>query len=112
MTQRCRIILAAAAGRQDKQIAEDLQINFKSAALWRARFLKKGTDCLWEVAAGRGRKATYPLDKVAAIIKATLVVRISKANKSVRAKADRFKWRGFGGGGRGVGGLWVRGRGC
>lgn len=72
VTQRCRIILAAAAGRQDKQIAEDLQINFKSAALWRARFLKEGTDCLWEVAAGRGRKATYPLDKVAAIIEATL----------------------------------------
>lgn len=72
VTQRCRIILAAAAGRQDKQIAEDLQINFKSAALWRARFLKEGTDCLWEVAAGRGRKATYPRDKVAAIIEATL----------------------------------------
>ena len=72
VTQRCRIVLAAAAGRQDKQIAEDLQINFKSAALWRARFLKEGTDCLWEVAAGRGRKATYPVDKVAAIIEATL----------------------------------------
>lgn len=72
VTQRCRIILAAAAGHQDKQIAEDLQINFKSAALWRARFLKDGTDCLWEVAAGRGRKATYPADKVAAIIEATL----------------------------------------
>lgn len=72
MTRRCRIVLAAAAGRQDKQIAEDLQINFKSAALWRARFLKEGTDCLWEVAAGRGRKAIHPVDKVAAIIQATL----------------------------------------
>ena len=72
VTQRCRIILGAADGRQDKQIAEDLQINFKSAALWRARFLKEGADCLWEVAAGRGRKATYTVDKVAAIIEATL----------------------------------------
>ncbi len=72
VTQRCRIILGAAAGRQDKEIAEDLQINFKSAALWRARFLKEGTDCLWEVASGRGRKATYSVDKVAAIIEATL----------------------------------------
>lgn len=34
--------------------------------------MKEGTDCLWEVAAGRGRKATYPVDKVAAIIEATL----------------------------------------
>ncbi|MGH7489117.1 MAG: IS630 family transposase, partial [bacterium] len=72
VTQRCRIILGAAAGRQDKEIAEDLQINFKSAALWRARFLKEGTDCLWEVASGRGRKTTYPADKVGAIIEATL----------------------------------------
>jgi transposase len=72
VTQRCRIILAAAEGRQNNQIAEDLQINFKSAALWRARFLKEGIDCLWEVAAGRGRKATYPVNKVAAIIEATL----------------------------------------
>jgi transposase len=72
VTQRCRIVLAAADGRQDKQIAEDLQVNFKSAALWRARFLKQGTDCLWEVAAGRGRKAIYPAGKVAAIIETTL----------------------------------------
>ena len=72
VTQRCRIILAAADGRQDKEIAEDLQLNFKSAALWRARFLKEGTDCLWEVASGRGRKPTYSVDKVAAIIQSTL----------------------------------------
>jgi hypothetical protein len=40
------------------------------------------------------------------------VVRISKANKSVRAKADRIIGRGFAGGGRGVLRLLVRGRGC
>ena len=45
VTQRCRIILAAAEGRQDKEIAEELQINFKTAALWRGRFCKEGTDC-------------------------------------------------------------------
>jgi len=72
VTQRCRIILAAADGRQDKEIAEDLQVNSKTAALWRRRFLKEGTDCLWEVASGRGRKPTYPATKVAAIIESTL----------------------------------------
>ena len=75
VTQRCRIILAAAAGRQDKEIAEDLQINFKSAALWRGRFRKEGNHCLWEVASGRGRKPAYPAAKVAAIIKSTLQTR-------------------------------------
>lgn len=72
VTQRCRIILAAAGGKSDQDIAEDLQINFKTAALWRARFRKEGVDCLWEVAPGRGRKPILPASKVAAIIETTL----------------------------------------
>ena len=72
VTQRCRIVLAAAAGKQDKEIAEDLQINFKTVALWRGRFRKEGSACLWEVSAGRGRKPTYSIKKVAAIIATTL----------------------------------------
>ena len=72
VTQRCRIILAAADGRQDQEIAEEFQINFKTAALWRRRFCQEGNDCLWEVAPGRGRKPTHPVSKVAAIIQKTL----------------------------------------
>ena len=72
VTQRCRIILAAAEGRQDKEIADDLHINFKTASLWRGRFCKEGTDCLWEVASGRGRKPSHSAGKVAAIIETTL----------------------------------------
>jgi len=72
VTQRCRIILAAADGHQDKEIAEDLEINFKTVALWRTRFRTEGTKCLWEVASGRGRKPTYPIAKVATIIEQTL----------------------------------------
>jgi hypothetical protein len=75
VTQRCRIILAAAYGRQNREIAEDLEINPKTVALWRDRFLQEGSDCLWEVAPGRGRKPTYCLDKVAAIIQSTLETR-------------------------------------
>src|SRR5258705_12421781 len=72
VTQRCQIILAAANGRQDKEIAADLQINFKTVALWRGRFRQEGTDCLWEVASGRGCKPTHSASKVAAIIESTL----------------------------------------
>lgn len=75
VTQRCRIILSAADGRADKDIAEDLEINFKTVALWRSRFRNEGTDCLWEVASGRGRKPTHSEEKVAAIIKSTLETR-------------------------------------
>ena len=75
VTQRCRIILAAAGGRPDKDIAEELEINFKTVALWRARFGKAGTDCLWEVAPGRGRKPVYAATQVAAVIERTLQTR-------------------------------------
>ena len=72
VTQRCQIILAAADGRQDQAIAEDLQLNFKTVARWRGRCRKEGVDSLWEVAAGRGRKPTYSGAKVAAVIERTL----------------------------------------
>jgi transposase len=72
VTQRCRIILAAADGRLDQEIAADLQINFKTVALWRGRFRQAGVESLWEVASGRGRKPTYSGAKVAAVIARTL----------------------------------------
>ena len=75
VAQRCQIILSAAEGQQDKTIAAGLQINFKTVALWRARFRSEGTDCLWEVAAGRGRKPHYSDEKIKAIINATLQTR-------------------------------------
>ena len=72
VTQRCRIILAAAEGVENNRIAEQLEINPKTVALWRRRFGREGTECLWEVASGRGRKPHYGTDKVAAIIERTL----------------------------------------
>jgi hypothetical protein len=58
VSQRCQIVLAASRGQPDKDIATDLEINFKTAALWRKRFITEGSDCLWEVAEGHGRKPT------------------------------------------------------
>src|SRR5271167_4107633 len=75
VAQRCRIVLAAAQGRQDKVIAADLEINYKTVALWRRRFCQEGADSLWEVAEGRGRKPVYGQKKIKAIIDATLQTR-------------------------------------
>src|SRR5438552_18548923 len=69
---RCRIVLAAAEGRSDVAIAEQLAINRKTVILWRKRFSQQRLDALWEVAIGRGRKPTYDIDKIAAIVDATL----------------------------------------
>ena len=72
VAQRCRIVLAAANGQKDKDIAGSMNINFKTVALWRKRTLSEGPDCLWEVATGRGRKPKFTADKVEEVINATL----------------------------------------
>src|SRR4051794_22746370 len=69
---RCRIVLAAAAGGSDVTIAKALSINRNTGILWRKRFGEEGLDGLWDIAPGRGRKPTYQLDKIAAIVDATL----------------------------------------
>jgi transposase len=89
VAQRCRIILAAAEGQQDKDIAQSMEINPKTVALWRQRFFKEGPDCLWEVAAGRGRKPQFSADKVEQIINATLQTRPAGATHwSCRTMAE------------------------
>src|SRR6266478_3033713 len=72
VSQRCQIVLAASRGQPDKDIATDLEINFKTAALWRKRFINEGPDCLWEVAEGRGRKPTLTPQDIERIVDATL----------------------------------------
>lgn len=69
---RSRIILAAAEGRSDSFIAQELDTNRKTVVLWRARFANKGVSSLWEVAPGRGRKATYGPEKIKGVLDATL----------------------------------------
>ncbi len=69
---RCRRILGAAQGQQDKQIAQRLQVRRTTAALWRQRVRAQGIGCVWEIAAGRGRKARHAPEKIAAAITATL----------------------------------------
>jgi len=90
VAQRCRVVLAAAKGQQDKEIAQSMEINPKTVALWRQRFFKEGPDCLWEVAAGRGRKPQFSADKIEDIIQATLQSRPAGATQwSCRTMAEQ-----------------------
>jgi transposase len=70
---RCRIVLAAAAGETNLQIGTACQIDVKTVALWRGRFMQRGPEGLWEIASGRGRKPTYSARKIKAIVQATLL---------------------------------------
>src|SRR6266852_1456987 len=69
---RCRIVLAAAAGESNVAIAQRLSVNRNTVILWRKRFADEGLDGLWDIAPGRGRKPKYAIDKIAAIVDATL----------------------------------------
>ncbi len=70
---RCRIVLAAAAGETNLQIGAACQVDVKTVALWRGRFVQSGLEGLWEIASGRGRKPTYSARKIKAIVQATLM---------------------------------------
>jgi transposase len=90
VAQRCRIILAAAKGQQDKDVAKSMEINSKTVVLWRQRFCREGPDCLWEVATGRGRKPQFTADKIEEIINSTLQTRPPGATHwSCRTMAEK-----------------------
>lgn len=69
---RLRIVLASAAGQSEVAIAAGNGVNRKTVRLWRSRFLAKGLEGLWEIAPGRGRKATYSPERIKEVIDATL----------------------------------------
>jgi transposase len=69
---RSKIILGACQGQSDRQIARTLQLQRRTVALWRRRVCEQGIGCVWEIAAGRGRKAIYGKADVTRIVEATL----------------------------------------
>ena len=72
---RAKILLAAAAGQQDRQIAAALKTPRHTVALWRDRGRRQGIGCVWEIATGRGRTVHYGAATVAALVAATLQTR-------------------------------------
>jgi transposase len=69
---RCRLVLAAAAGKQDLEIASTYDVNRHTAALWRQRVRTAGIGSVWEIQPGRGRKPQYSQEKRDALIATTL----------------------------------------
>lgn len=71
LAERSRIVLLAAEGRQDIQIAQELSITSKKAARWRQRFLKKGLTGLEKDAPRPGRTPSIPSHTVAEVLRLT-----------------------------------------
>ena len=68
---RARIVLAAAAGESNSQIARTLGVSRPTVILWRRRFAEGGAAALTETKPGRGRKPAISAAKIKAIVQAT-----------------------------------------
>ena len=62
--ERARVVLLAAAGKQDLEIAAEVGISNQKAARWRKRFLKLGLAGLEKDASRPGRKPTITAAQV------------------------------------------------
>jgi transposase len=72
LAQRCKIVLLAAEGRTNEQIARKLKVGTKTVSLWRGRFGESGRAGIEVEAPGRGRKPVYGTEIEALIVERTL----------------------------------------
>ena len=71
LVERARIVLLAAAGKQDKDVAAELGITAQKAARWRKRFLALGMAGLEKDAPRPGRTPSISAAKVKRVIQKT-----------------------------------------
>jgi transposase len=89
VVERARIILLAASGKQDKEIASELQISVQKSARWRARFLACGIVGLEKDATRPGRTPTIPAALVKRVIHMTTKEKPKNATQwSTRTMAE------------------------
>jgi transposase len=72
LVQRARVLLLAADGVSNVEIAEASGVSRPTVLAWRAQFEGDGLTRFGQVAKGRGRKASISAEKVAEIVELTL----------------------------------------
>ena len=88
--ERARIVLLAAGGMQDKQIAAKLRIMPEKAARWRNRFLDGGLAALDKDAPRPGRPSTITPAKIQEVVRKTTQEKPSNAKQKWLARHPRF----------------------
>ncbi len=71
LAERSRIVLLAAEGQQDKEIAEALSITRQMASRWRKRYLELGTEGLEKDAPRPGRMKRISEERIREIVRKT-----------------------------------------
>jgi transposase len=91
LQQRCRVILLAAQGWQNKDIAVEVALDRRQVALWRQRFLEGGIDALRRDAPRSGRTPTVTAEVQSRIVHATLHTKPAAATHwSTRTLAEQL----------------------
>src|SRR5436305_11169785 len=86
---RIRVVLGAASGISNGQLARVLKTTKSSVLKWRARYRERGLEGILEDAPRSGRKKTISPEKEAAIVQATLRTKPPQATHwSTRSMAD------------------------
>ena len=91
LQQRALVVLLAAEGRQNKDIAVQVGLDRRQVALWRQRFLDGGIDALRKDAPRSGRPATVTAEVQSRIVHATLHERpVNATHWSTRTLAEKM----------------------
>jgi transposase len=90
LQQRAHVILLAAKGWQNKEIAIEASLDRRQVALWRQRFLDGGIDALRQDAPRSGRPATVTAEGESRIVHATLHERPINATHWSTREPPRF----------------------
>jgi transposase len=104
--ERARVILLAAAGKQDREIAAEIGISNQKAARWRKRFLKSGLAGPEKDAPRPGRTPSIPKTTVDRVVQLTTLgkpynvshwsTRMMSAESGISEAGVRRIWRGHG----------------
>ncbi len=87
--QRAKIVLLAAHGMQDIEIAEQVGTTRQRSARWRDRFLRFGIEGLKKDAARPGRRKKFSAQKVTSIVRKTLEQKpVNATHWSTRTMAE------------------------
>ena len=91
LQQRARVILLAAEGWQNKDIAVEVALDRRQVALWRQRFLQGGIDALRQDAPRCGRTPTITPEVESRILQVTLHTKPANATHwSTRTLAEHL----------------------
>jgi transposase len=71
VARRAEIVLLAAEGLSNAEIADRVGVSRPTVVSWRRRFLREGPEGLWETRPGRGRKPSVPAAKIRQIVRLT-----------------------------------------